>query len=150
MRPRPIDYAPVVRAHSQDTLGLVVADTGDCLGIRDAEIAHVRRELRALTSSDLAKLVLPKSWLVAVLLCPGDDLQTLAAWALGLEEKDWRLIRFYHHPGVDLVEALTPWYAAGLDDVRADEVRDFASFHRLFGNDLNDQIYSDARSARPP
>lgn len=144
MGQRPEDYASLVRAHAAKTIGLVVADSGACLDIRDAEVARIRRALKPLTSDDLAGLRLPRSWLLGVILCPDDSVKRLAAWVADRSGADRERVRLFHHPDCDLVSMLSPWYDEGLDDPRADEVRDFASFHRLFGNDLNDQIYADA------
>lgn len=145
---RPSDYASLVRANASRTKGFVLADSGECLDIRDAEIARIQRSLRPITSKELEVLELPPSWLLGVILCPGDDMARVAAWTSQLPASDRERVRLYPHERCDLIAMLAPWYAGGLDDPRADEVRDFATFHRFFGNDLNDQIYADATRGR--
>jgi hypothetical protein len=144
MKDRPTDYATVVREHAARTTGIILADSGDCLDIRGHEVRHVRRMLRPVASGDLEKLELPDSWMLAAILCRGDSTSLVAGWAARLSAPLRDRIRFYQHPDCDLVAALAPWYAAGLDDARVVEVRDFTSFHKEFGVHLNDRIYADA------
>ena len=42
------------------------------------------------------------------------------------------------------VEAFAAWYLAGLEDPRTAEVEDFATFHKQFGLDFNNQVFHDA------
>lgn len=145
MDPRPSDYAAIVRAHHAATTGYVAAQGEDCLSIRDEEIARIRRKLEPLALDQLAKVDTGGSWLLGVILCPGDDVTPLARWVARSPQAVRRRVRLYAHPDVDLVDALAPWYAADLDDPRVHIVSDFATFHRRFGNDLNDQVYEDAQ-----
>lgn len=144
MKARAADYASVVKRNASRTTGFVLADSGECLEIKVKEVQRIKRKLAALTSAELSSIVLPPSWLLAVILCPDDPMAAIADWTRGLAATQRERVRIFFHPDCDLVSILAPWYEAGLEDPRADEVRDFASFHKLFGNDLNDQIYADA------
>jgi hypothetical protein len=139
----------VVRAHRGKTVAFVLADTGTCLDIQRDKVARVRgRALRAIASSDLGRLRLPASWAMAVVLCPGDTTDALAAWASKLDHADVERISFYEHPDVDPALAYRGWSGAWLPMPNRDVVKDFASLHRRFGNDLNDRTYQDAKARR--
>ncbi len=93
---------------------------------------------------------LPRSWLIGVLLCPGDDTRVIADWASSLPAPEVGRVRFYHHPDLDLVAALEAWYDAGLPDPRTSEVWNYKTFHKQFGRHLNDQVYRDVTGLEPP
>src|ERR1051325_12091191 len=99
MKSRPPDYATVVKAHAERTTGFVLADSGDCLDIQDAEVRRVRRKLQPLGSKDLSALRVPRSWLLAVLLCPDDSMKGVAEWAAARAPAERERIRLFHHPG---------------------------------------------------
>lgn len=144
----PGDYVAVVRAHRMGTLAYVVADSGNCLDIQAHEVARVRgRSLRTITSADLPRLRPPASWAMAVVLCPGDTTEALAAWAHKLPPPELDRIWFDEHPGVEPDKAYAAWVESGLAMPLRDVVRDFATFHTLFGDDLNDRIYADFAGA---
>lgn len=79
--------------------------------------------------------------MVCVLLCPRDDTETIAKWAVQLDRGSVDRIRFYHHPDVDLEVAFREWYAAGLPDPMTAEVHDFGSLHSQFGRAFNVLVY---------
>lgn len=137
-------YAEVVRAHRMDTVVYVLADSGDCMDIRDDEVANVPgRELAPITSGDLGDLDPGGSWMLAVIVCPGETVDALATLATGRPRGDLERVGIYLHQDVDADRAMRPWAEADLPPVDTDVVADFASFHRRFGNDLNDRIYAD-------
>lgn len=86
---------------------------------------------------------LPKSWILAVLLCTGDSTEEVSAWARRLPPAARRRIWFYEAPTIDPARAYAAWREAGLGSPLADAFSDFLHFNRLFGNDLNEQIYQD-------
>lgn len=130
-----------------DATAFVVADSGDCLGIQRDEVARVKgRRLLSLTGRDLEQLAPTGSWIMAVLLCPGDGTEDLARWARRRPAQDLDRIGFYEHPDVDARRSYLAWVKAELPMPLRDKVNDFAGFHRLFGNDLNDRIYADAKA----
>lgn len=143
-RPDASDYAAVVRAHHKDTVGFILADSDPCLHIQDLKVTRIRRTLRPIASSDLERLRLPRFWMLAVLLWPGDTTGSLASWASRLPAGQLDRVRFYLHPETDARSAAEGWARAGLPPLRYEVVRDFPSFHRLFGLHFNDRVYEDA------
>lgn len=137
-------YAEVVRAHHEKTVGYLVASREPCIRIRDDEVASVRRRLVPLSPEDVAELEPPDSWIMAVVLCPGDDASVIARW-LG-KRRDPARVWFFAHPGVDLDAALAPLRAAGHALAQVDTVRSWRELHPLFGHALNDQVYADFAS----
>lgn len=139
-----------VRPHLHGCLGIVVASTGDCEDIRDQEIKAIadtgNRRFEARRPDRLPDPSSLGSWLMGVLLCPGDGTGEVAGWASSLDTEDIDRIRFYHLPGVDLVDALRGWYAQGLPDPRTADVEDWGSFHHEFGWDHVNQLYQDIRN----
>lgn len=107
-------------------------------------MARIRRTLRPIASSDLERLRLPRSWMLAVLLCPGDNTERLASWASRLPSGQLDRVRFYLHPETDARASCEGWARAGLPPLRYEVARDFPSFHRLFGLHFNDRVYEDA------
>lgn len=145
------DYAETVRKHHPRAEGWLVASREPCIAIQRREILNVDRVLHPTDPGDLPDpAALPSSWLLAVLLCPGDDTTHVAVWTRSLPAEDRDRVRFYHHPDVDLHEALAAWYEQGLEDPRTFEVRDFKTFHKQFGRHFNDQVYRDATGWSPP
>lgn len=141
---RPLDYAAVVRANVERTRGFILAERHPCLAIRDREVGSIQRDLRPAFTAALADLDPPDSWLLAVILCPGDDTSAVAAWARRLPARDLDRIRFYAHPDADLGQALAGWVEASLAPPRVDAAGDWKEFHRRFGLHLNDMAYQDA------
>lgn len=138
------DYKPVVRAHRERTVAYVVAESKDARAIRDKEVEIVSgRKLVPLGPDDLAELVPPDSWAMAVILGRGDTTEKVARWAGDLSDVEADRIWFYEVGDVEVPSAYKAWEAAGLGLPRRVEVLDFVSFHRFFGNQLNDRIYLD-------
>lgn len=88
----------------------------------------------------------PKSWVLVVLICPGDTLEGVAEWVRRLPRRDRDRVYLYFHPRTDRVAALAPWHAAGLEDPVVSLAHDFKTFHKSFGARLNLQTYNDFRS----
>lgn len=147
MKDRPDDYATVVRRHHHRTVAWLLADQPPCTDLRTDEIERIERDLRPLRSDGLSGWTPGRSWLLAVLLCPDDDLGPLVDRLTALAPDDLDRVRFYAHPDTDIVAALRPWYAAGFGDPPLEIVSDWKSLHPPFGRDLNDRVYRDA--ARP-
>lgn len=122
----------------------MVAESGECLKIQAAERVLVPgRGFHPLNPEALARRALPASWFVGVLLCPGDSTEELARWAATLAPADLERIHFYVAPGVDLRGALSAWRRAALPALPINEVRDFRSFHHLYGRHHADRVYRD-------
>lgn len=148
---RPPDWTETVRANHSDAVAWVVAESEPCLNVRDQEVERIDRVLRA---ADLASLPesgdLPDSWLLAYILCPGDEVDTLLDWVETLEPTDRERVQIYHHPEADLVDLLDAWFERGFPELISYEVSDFREFHKVFGWEFNDQVYRDATGWTPP
>lgn len=140
----PPRWHAVVRAHHRETLGLVVAESGTCLKLQADERDLVPgRVFRPAKPAELAGWTLPRSWFLGVLLCPGDTTDALAAWAKSLAGADLERVHFYYTPRVRLADTLAAWKAAALPDLPINQVRDFSSFHHLYGRHHGDRVYRD-------
>lgn len=136
------DYSSIVRSNWKQTTGYLLASRQPCLDIRDDERRSVQgRVLVARDASDLTHWVPSQSWVLAVIVCPGDSLDSLAAW-VQRHRVDTSRIWFFLHPTTPL-EALRPWSDAGHPTDQVDVVEDWRRLHKLFGAALNDQIYLD-------
>lgn len=136
-----------VRKHHKRTVGYVLARSEPCLATRDLEVSDeyiYGRDFQALGPGDLDGLDLPESWFLGVLVCPGDDLSEVAAWAVQLEERDVDRIRFYVHDDADLVPAFKPWYAQGLVSPKTEPLVLGPRFHKTYGKDHGNQVVRDA------
>lgn len=134
------DFAAVVRANWKTTQGFVVAGEPPCIEIGRDEVKNVRRRLAFVRLADAPTLEPTGSWFMAVIVCPGDDLTALAAWA---RDKDVRRVYFYLHADAD-GPVLTPWQAAGLPTDRVDAgFRSWGPLHKVMGLDLNRQVFED-------
>lgn len=148
---RASDRVDVIRRHRFDTTAFLVAAQPNCLDIGRLESQKVTgRRLRLVTAAELpGPDRLPASWVVAVLLCPGDTTERIAPWAKQLPTPFWHRIWFYKARGLDPESAYAPWKEAGLGKPLADAFQDFLDFNRLFANDLNEQIYQDFKYGGP-
>lgn len=145
MRALDSNQRAVIRAHAKDTVCYVFAETGDCLHLaRGRAEAMTGRTLRHVTSARLPT-GLPKSWMVAAILCPGDTTDALAAWASRLEPGQLDRIVFYEPPQLDKVapQVYAAWIGRHLPDPVRQQVRDFRELNRLLGSDLNIRILQD-------
>jgi hypothetical protein len=119
------------------------------LGIRDEEFRAVTgRALVGRGISDLERWQPPMSWILGVIVCPGDSVGPVAAWARR-HETDPQRVWFYLHRDVR-PEVLAPWEDAGFGPAQVDFVSDWRSLHKLFGLALNDRVYADWKHAEDP
>ncbi|HKZ59140.1 MAG TPA: hypothetical protein VJ547_04740 [Candidatus Thermoplasmatota archaeon] len=144
-RGAPSDFARAVAGNHRRMKGWIWAESEPCLSIAKEEVRRIRRNLEAVSASRAPPPPSePDWWVLAVLLCPGDTTEAVAAWARQGRAPVADRIHFYLHPHTNPVEAFAAWYAAGHQDPRTAEVEDFATFHKQFGWDLNNQVYRDA------
>ncbi len=144
----------VILEHMHDTTAFVVARSAPCEAIRDQEIAAVKpstrtqkrgRVLRSVQPGELASLTLPKSWMLAVLLCPGDGTEEVASFMRSLGPA-WRdRVTFYHVPKTDLTEAFNAWVAASLPLPLTETIERAGQLNAHLGAVLNEWIYQDHR-----
>lgn len=142
---RATDRVETIRRHRFDTTAFLVAVQPNCLGIAALESQKVTgRRLKLLApNAPPSPDALPASWVVAVLLCPGDSTTEITKWARRLPAAARSRIWFYEAPTLDVPLAYGSWKDAGLGNPLADAFADFLDFNRLFANDLNEQIYQD-------
>ena len=144
---RHADWFGVVRTHWRRTTGFLLASREPCLSIRKTEIQAVRgRSLVGREVQELEGWTPPRSWLLAVILCPGDDVNPIVAWARR-HKVDPDRVWFYLHTTTP-IEVLRPWADAGHDTAQATTVSDWKELHKLYGLALNDRVYADWHSAR--
>lgn len=139
------DWHDVVEANWRKTTGYVLALRGPCLKVRDDELAAIQRNrvLVGLSAKDLGAWTPPESWLLAVLLCPGDTVEAIVDWAKRGSVESER-VHFYAHKDTDPYAALAAWSDAGLPDPAVDDgITSWKSFHQKFGNDLAIRILED-------
>lgn len=141
--PKPPGYTDIVRANQAKAVGYLLAFGSICERIRDEELRRVRRNLKALAVDDLTSFRPSGSWMVAVLIGPGHDTRAVAKWVSSLRTRDRDRVLVYYLPRTDVGEAVHPWLEAGMGSPPVFEMRDFVSFHKVFGNHLNDRIWLD-------
>ncbi|MEA3135969.1 MAG: hypothetical protein QOC71_250 [Thermoplasmata archaeon] len=140
------DASALVRSHWREAELLLFAQRQPCIAIRQDELAKIDRVMHAVEPDDLrawAKRSKPRrSWLAAVLLCPGDETAGLAAVVkdLGLDAERFH---FYLHEDAK-VNVLSGWANAGLPLDAVDEgIADWGALHKRLGLDFNVQIVED-------
>jgi hypothetical protein len=143
--PFPPNPRDVIHPHRLETVGFLLATRPPCTRIVVDEVRNVKRTLKALGPGDIPPSPLPRSWVLALLVCPGDTLEGIATWVRRLPARDRERVYLFFHPDVDRVAALASWYEAGLDDPIVSLAHDFRSFHKSFGARMNLQTYLDFR-----
>lgn len=141
---RPPDYRSVVHPARTATRVFIVARSPPCIRLRDEAARPKGRDYRTASLGDLADLEPPPRWVMAAILCPGDDASALVEWARAGKADPDRIL-FVLHPDTDAVAALRPWYEAGHGDPVAVEARTSKDFAKPLGQFVNDWIYADAK-----
>lgn len=145
----PHGWHAYVADHHQATTGYVVAQSGECLDIKDQETIGPRRRIAGRTfqpirPNDLGSMTLPKSWFMGIILCPGDDLTPILAWMRNLSQENRSRVVLYAHPRYDQAAGMSQLQAAGLHHVRVtDFIGSWGNFHHLYGNDHSWQVWND-------
>lgn len=142
MRGRPDDWTATVRGNwKKVTAYLVSSDHPSCLKMAKDEMQHINRVMQHVPLAAIAKLQPTRHWFMAVIVCPGDNLDGLAAWAKG---HDTDRVHFYLHRDAES-QILAPWREAGyaLDRVAIERYTTYGRMHAQLGRDLSDQVYSD-------
>lgn len=129
----------VIVDHLHDCLGIIVADTEPCIGVH-AAIPADKRDSRRATQSDLDAAWFRSSYVVAVVLCPGDSTKKLAAFA-AKHKLDPDRFHFYHPPGVDPIAALRDWRTAGFHVHSIEEVDKWGPVNQHFAAHWNHVIH---------
>lgn len=140
MKGRPDDWTRVVRANWRKVEAFIVSGRHpSCLRMAKDEVAFIQRVMRHVPLAEVGGLRPRGHWFMAVVVCPGDDLGGLAAWARG---QDAERVHFYLHKDASL-QALAPWRDAGLPLSRVEEFTHYGKMHARLGLDLSDQVYGD-------
>lgn len=140
-------FRDVVAAHHRDSDAVLVAGREPCISIaRDERDKVSGRSFRVVAFDELPKVKVRRSWIMAVLLCPGDDATEVASWVLA-GDRDPRRVIFYTHPATNLRAALAPWRAAGLHVHAAWTVSSWRALHKHLGAHWNVRIWDDFRPA---
>lgn len=146
-------WSDLVRRHIHDTVGYVLrlGDAALCRDFQEKETGSrvPGRAYRSLQADDLADFRPQASWLLGVLLCDGDDLGPLVAWARRRDPADLDRLRFYHPPDADLRTVMAPWVDAALPPPLAFPVATWEAFHRMFGYHHAIHVYADFAPANP-
>jgi len=143
MKGRPEDWTRVVETHSHSTLAFIVSShQPSCLKMATDEVEFIDRWMKRVILDQLPTR-LPDSWFMAVIVCPGDDLERLAAW---MTKNGADRVRFYLHKDAGAAQ-LAPIRDAGHDlrHVRPERFAAYGAMHKRLGLDLSDQIYEDFR-----
>lgn len=139
-----------VRPHLQKTVGYILAASGDCLDIQAREVDTIKtRRFRSVGPDQLESLELPESWILAAVMCPGDDTHAIARFTEGLHAGDRQRIRFYWYPETRPADALKPWLAADLGPIQEDDIDGWQRFHKLFGAHHSIQVFIDHADRGP-
>ncbi len=140
---RPRDYRDVIHPRRLDTRVFLVANTQPCIDLRDAAARPTGRDYRITDLGAWRDQAVPPSWVLAAILCPGDDTQELVHW-LATQNGDAERVVFFMHPDTDPVAALEAWYGAGHGDPVVHEAATWIDLARPLGQFVNDLIYLDA------
>lgn len=133
-----------VRAHRLDTHAYVLVRSGNCFGLSPVLLQAVKvRRLVPVAPDGLARLRLPRSWILAVPLCPGETVAETARFAKSLPLGERHRIWFFETGPIDVYAAYAPWRDAGLGTPRRDPVRDLFELNRILANELNIRILLD-------
>lgn len=152
----------MIVAHKHDTTLYVMAESEDCIPRRDALVSRIPpprttsegqygRRVVAIGPDGLGPIPTAESWCLAVLVCPGDRMERLIAWARGgLEAPHLARIRFYVQPSHDPFEALASWTSDVAPTADVSQPANENALMRLVLFHLNGQIYADFAPGKPP
>lgn len=136
-------FRDVVAAHHRDSDAILVAGREPCITLAHEERNKVReRRFRVVRFDQVEGLAVRRSWIMAVLLCPGDHARAVARWVLA-GDHDPRRVAFYLHPTTDVRAALGPWHREGLHVHTIRKVTTWKALHKHFGAHWNVRVWDD-------
>lgn len=145
----PKGWHEIVRENYTKTTGYIVAESGKCLDVQQAETrgpgSKVRgRQFEPIHPEVLKQLKTPTSWFLGVVLCPGDDVTPIAAWYLSLKSEDRERVVLYAHPDLDPATAEAAWNATGAPMPRRRVFGEsWEQLHPLYGNAFSWRVWKD-------
>jgi hypothetical protein len=135
-------YVRIVGKNWRRTVGYVVASSGLCRTVQEKYVSSIDRNVVGHSLHDL-DFEPAQSWIMAVIVCPGDDLSGVTKWAMNNGAMNLDRMVFFFAKGVDVVKALQPWHSEGLADPYTSEFEDYKDFTKQFGRALNDRVFTD-------
>lgn len=149
------EASQIVRRNWPQSQAFLLAQREPCITIRDDEIAHANRWLVGGMPQDLDAWSPPASWMIAVIVCQGDDTQELTRYVVS-RGIDPERVHFYLHASASK-DALAAWAEAGLpldhvedENQKGKPITDWASLHPILGLDLNLHVLNDFLEGPPP
>ena len=142
MKGRADDWTRIVQSSWKKVTAYIVSSAHpSCVKMASDEVSEINRVMQHVALADIHAVKPPRHWFMAVIVCPGDNLSGMAAWA---SDKDARRIHFYLHKGAS-AKSLAIWRDAGLPLTRIEEERFtvYGRMHKKLGLDLSDQVYAD-------
>ena len=143
------NWHDIVEANWRRTTAYLLALGGPCITIRDNELRAIKanRVLVGMSAADLGQWTPSRSWFMAVILCPGDDLRPVIVWATR-HDLDASRIHFYIKQESDLDGFMSQWSEAGFPTDGADSgITTWNELHHLFGLHFSNRILRDATSS---
>lgn len=138
----------VVAPNVGKSLAVLVASTQPCIRLAFDEAAAARtRPFKVTTPQHLESLALPRSWIMAAIVCPGDSVEEVAAWTLR-NGHDADRVHFYYHPDVDARGALAAWERAGFRLRHTWPASRWNDIHPHLGRAWNAVVHDDHCRAR--
>jgi len=139
-----------IRAFRKQTICYVLAQQGNCLDLAIGRVKAVTGRSMQLLDGATFPRDLPYSWMLAVVICPGDDTTQLGSWASRLSPPDLARIRFYEpHELEETADRIYEgWTNKGLPDPWRIRVHGFKELNRVLGGDLNVRILEDHVGAK--
>ena len=133
----------VVHPRRKETLGIIVAAVEPCFTIAsDQQLKGSGRTIHVTTPQGFPLVKRPKSWAVAVILCPGDDTKDLARFVTRSKLAPERF-HFYYHPSTNYREALRHWHEAGLSVFSTWPVASWRDLNPHFSAQWNNLAHDD-------
>lgn len=132
----------IVEPNMGSSLGLFVAASEPCIGIAADPPAKGRLSRRLRPQQLQSQPELPRSFAVAVVLCPGDHTGDVAAFA---QARKIPMDRFYffYTANTDVRKALAAWTAARHPVSYSFEIHDWQGLNKKFGAFWNAWVHDD-------
>lgn len=139
------EFRDLVAKHHKDSSAILVASREPCVAIAyDERVNAHGRAFQIVGPEELPSFQPPESWIMGVLLCPGDDTVGIASWA-DKHQIDGERIVFYIHRDTEYRAALKGWVEAGFSVHASWTIRSWRELHKHFGAAWNVRVFDDFR-----